>query len=186
MMTNPVRRTLTAALLAVAASVALAPVSAAGTSFIWKATKGPSAIYLVGSVHLLTKDYYPLNPVLDTAYKDSDLLIEEIDLGEMLATENQMNMLMKGMLPAGQTLDKIVSPATMAEVNKRLEGLGLPVEPLKRLKPWLLSLTLLGLEWQKAGFEAGLGLDQQFYDRPKADAEGVQALETIAFQISRF
>ena len=35
-----------------------------------------------GSVHLLTKDYYPLSPALDTAFKDSDLLVEEVDLGE--------------------------------------------------------------------------------------------------------
>jgi uncharacterized protein YbaP (TraB family) len=95
-------------------------------------------------------------------------------------------MLTKGLLPAGQTLDKVVSPPTFALVSKRLEELGLPVEPLKRLKPWLLSLTLLGLEWQKAGFEAELGLDQHFYERAKSDAKTVQALETIAFQLSRF
>ena len=183
-MTLPVRRTFAAA-LALSVAVALVP-AAAGNNFLWKASKGQATVYLVGSVHLLTKDYYPLNPALDAAYKDSDLLVEEIDLGEMMATENQMNMLMTGMLPAGQTLDKVVSPATMAQVNKRLEGLGLPVEPMKRLKPWLLSLTLLGLEWQKAGFDAGLGLDQHFYERAKADAKGVQALETIAFQLSRF
>jgi uncharacterized protein YbaP (TraB family) len=181
-----VGKTLAAALLAVSFAISLAPTSAAGNNFLWKASKGRGTIYLVGSVHLLTKDYYPLNPALDSAYKDSDLLVEEIDLGEMMATENQMNMLTKGMLPAGQTLDKVVSPATFALVNTRLEGLGLPVEPLTRLKPWLLSLTLLGLEWQKAGFEAELGLDQHFYERAKSDAKTVQALETIAFQLSRF
>ena len=30
-----------------------------------------------------------------------------------------------------------------------------PIEPLKRFKPWMLALTLLSLEWQKAGFDAG-------------------------------
>jgi hypothetical protein len=176
------------AVLAVA--IALAAVSAsvetAGKNFLWKATKGTGSLYLVGSVHLLTKDYYPLNPALDAAFKDSALLVEEIDLGEMMATENQMQMLMAGMLPSGQTLDKVVTPATMAAVMKRVEALGLPIEPLKRFKPWLLSLTLLGMEWQKAGFEAELGLDKHFYDRARADKKPVQGLETVAFQISRF
>jgi len=154
--------------------------SAAGTNFLWKATKGSSTLYLVGSVHLLTKDYYPLDPALETAFKDSSLLVEEVDFGEMMATENQLSMLMEGMLPSGQTLDKVLSPATFAAVSKRMETLGLPVEPLKRLKPWLLAITLLGMEWQKAGFEAELGLDKHFYDRAKADGKAVQGLETVA------
>jgi uncharacterized protein YbaP (TraB family) len=137
-------------------------------------------------VHLLTKDFYPLHPALDAAFKDSDLLVEEVDIGEMMATENQLGMLMEGMLPSGQTLDKVLSPSTFAAVSKRMDGLGLPVEPLKRLKPWLLAITLLGMEWQKAGFEAELGLDKHFYDRARAERKSVQGLETVAFQISRF
>jgi hypothetical protein len=162
------------------------PVETADRNFLWKATRGNGSLYLVGSVHLLTRDYYPLDPALDAAYQASELLVEEIDLGEMMATENQMQMLMTGMLPSGQTLDKVLTRATMDAVAKRLDALGMPVEPLKRFKPWLLALTLLGIEWQKLGFETELGLDKHFYDRARADKKPVQGLETVAFQISRF
>jgi uncharacterized protein len=171
---------------ALAISIASVSIESAANNFLWKATKGPGSLYLMGSVHLLTKDYYPLSPALDRAFKDSDLLVEEVDMGEMVATENQLQMVMTGMLPAGQSLDTVVSSATLAAVNKRLDTLGMPIEPLKRLKPWLLSLTLLGLEWQKAGFEADLGLDKHFYDQARSDAKQVQGLETVAFQVSRF
>ena len=186
-MTHRLRTCVAATLtLAVVVAVLSTGARAAGTNFLWKATRGSSTLYLVGSVHLLTKDYYPLDPALDAAFSDSDLLVEEVDIGEMMATENQFNMLMEGMLPSGQTLDKVLSPSTFAAVSKRIDGLGLPVEPLKRLKPWLLAITLLGMEWQKAGFEAELGLDRHFYDRAKAQKKAVQGLETVAFQISRF
>jgi len=141
--------------------------------------------YIVDPV-LVAKDYYPLNPILESAFKESDRLVEEVDLGEMMATENQLNMLMEGMLPSGQSLENVVSKATFDMVSKRLEGLGLPVEPLKRMKPWLLAITLLGMEWQKAGFEAELGLDKHFYDLAKEAGKPVEGLETIAFQISQF
>jgi len=49
-----------------------------------------------------------------------------------------------------------------------------------------LALTLLGMEWQGAGFDPNLGLDKHFYDRARADGKTVQGLETVAFQISRF
>ena len=172
--------------VALAISIASARIESAPNNFLWKATKGQGSLYLVGSVHLLTKDYYPLSPALDRAFKDSDLLVEEVDMGEMIATENQLQMLMTGMLPAGQSLDTVVSPATLTAVNKRLGSLGIPIEPLKRLKPWFLSLTLLALEWQKAGFEPDLGLDKHFYDQARSDAKTVQGLETVAFQISFF
>jgi uncharacterized protein YbaP (TraB family) len=174
------------ALPALALLLALEPASAQTRNFLWKASRGQSVVYLVGSVHLLSKDYYPLSPALDAAFKECDLLVEELDLGEMEAVESQMKILARGMLPAGQSLDQVVSPATFALVAERVKGLGLPVEPLKRFKPWALSLTLLGLEWQAAGFDAALGLDKHFYDRAVADRKQVQGLETIDFQISRF
>src|SRR5436309_5593324 len=164
----------------------LTPSAAASRDFVWKVTGKQSAIYLVSSVHMLTRDYYPLSPALEAAFKDSDLLLEEVDLAEMQAPEAQLQMLMRGMLPADQSLDKVVSAATFAQVSKRVGDLGLPIEPLKRFKPWALALTLLGLEWQKAGFDPDLGLDKHFYTRAQADGKTVQGLETIEYQISRF
>ena len=105
---------------------------------------------------------------------------------EMLAANSQMEMLTRGMLPAGQTLDKLISPDTMNAVVKKFNDLAMPIEPMKQFKPWLLSLTLRGLEWQKAGFDASLGLDKHFYDIAVGQGKGVQGLETFAFQISQF
>lgn len=171
---------------AIVTAYALAPLQAQNRDFIWKASRGQSVVYLVGSVHLLSKDYYPLSPALDKAFKETDLLVEELHLGQMAQVESQMTILMRGMLPSGQTLDKVVTPTTFALVSERVKSLGLPIEPLSRFKPWALALTLLGLEWQAAGFDADLGLDKHFYDQAVAAGKEVQGLETIEFQISRF
>jgi hypothetical protein len=168
------------------ALIVVAPLHAAATSFLWKATGRQNTIYLVGSVHLLTKNYYPLSPALEAAFKDSDLLVEEADLGEMLSPDSQLALLTRGMLPPSQSLDRVVSPSTYALVNRRVTDLGMPMEPLKQFKPWALALMLMGLEWQKAGFDAELGLDKHFYDRAKEAGKGVQGLETADYQISRF
>lgn len=172
------------------ASVALAIVgqatAASARDFLWKVSGKTGVIYLVGSVHLLTKDFYPLSPTLEQAYGKSDLLVEEADLGELLSPQSQMMMLTRSMMPSSQSLDTVVSPKTFALVSKRAGELGLPVEPLKRFKPWALALMLASLEWQKAGFDAELGLDRHFYDRAKKDGKALQGLETTEYQISRF
>jgi uncharacterized protein YbaP (TraB family) len=135
---------------------------------------------------MLAAQYYPLSAPLEGAFKDSDLLVEEVDLDQMLQPSTQLLMLKRGMLPADRSLDAVVSPATFELVQKRVAGLGLPIEPLKRFKPWSLALTLLAAEWQKAGFDAELGLDRHFYERARAENKPVQGLETLEFQISRF
>jgi len=152
----------------------------------WKVSRGSQTVYIVGSLHLLSKDYYPLPPALETVYKDTDLLVEEADLGEMFSLDGQMSLLSRGTLPEGQSLDKVLSRQTYADVSRRLETIGMPVEALARLKPWAIALMLLGLEWQRAGFDPNLGLDKHFYDRAQADGKAVQGLETAEFQISRF
>jgi uncharacterized protein len=165
----------------------LGHVDAATRNFLWKASgKQGGVVYLVGSVHMLTKDYYPLSPALDSAFKDSDLLVEEADLAEMLSAGAQLQMLTRGMLPSSQSLDKVVSASTFALLSKRVGGLGLPVEALLRFKPWMLAMTLEALEWQKAGFDPELGLDKHFYDRAQTDGKAVQGLETLDYQVSRF
>lgn len=181
------RRALGLVAVAVVVAAGIARAAVAAPSFGWKATDAQHhVVYLVGSVHMLSKDFYPLDPALEAAFTDSDLLVEEADLGEMFAPQAQLQMLTRGMLTNGRTLEQVLSPATYALVSRRCAELGLPIAPLSVFKPWMVALTLLGLEWQKAGFDPQLGLDKHFYDLAKSASKSVQGLETTEFQIEQF
>src|SRR5580765_8303947 len=160
--------------------------TAQAKTFAWKATGKGGTIYLMGSIHVMSESFYPLNPALEAAFKDSDLLVEEVDLAEMLDPMAQMAMLTRGMLPSGQSLDKLLSPATLALVKKATADMGGDSGPLMRFKPWMLAIALQGMELMKAGFDPALGLDQHFYEQAKDGGKAVQGLETVEFQISRF
>jgi uncharacterized protein len=160
--------------------------AAQARNFGWKVTSPQGAVYLIGSVHLLTRDFYPLNPALEKAYQDSDLLVEEVDIAEMSGAGSQLSMLTRGMQPSSKPLDTVLSASTMALLSKKAQEVGLPIEALKQFKPWMIALTIEAMEWQKAGFDPDLGLDKHFYNQAKADGKAIQALETIDYQISRF
>jgi uncharacterized protein YbaP (TraB family) len=179
-------RNRTAALFVLLATCVIAPHAAAAKSFMWKASKGQGAVYLVGSVHALSQDFYPLAPALEDGFKDSDLLVEEVDLAQMMDPSAQMQIMTRGLLKPDQSLDKILSPSTMALVNKAGSDLGPAMEVLKKFKPWMLAIALQGLELQKAGFDPQLGLDKHFYDEAQAGGKSVQGLETVDYQLSRF
>jgi uncharacterized protein len=160
--------------------------AAAAKNFLWRVAGRQGAIYLVGSVHLLTKDFYPLNAALETAYKDSDLLVEEVDIGDMSGTGSQFALLQRGMMPSSRSLDQVLSASTLALLTRKAADLGMPIEALRQFKPWMIALTIEASEWQKAGFDPSLGLDKHFYDQAKTDNKTVQGLETVDYQIARF
>lgn len=160
--------------------------SAQGKHFLWKVEgPGASVAYLLGSLHVLTPEFYPLAAEIDMAFAASKTLVEEVDFDEMNDPAQMMNALGKAMLTDGRTLDQIVAPATFAEVSKRAEKAGLPMMAIQRMKPWLVAITLMGPTLQAAGFKAELGVDKHFFDRAKEAGLKRQALETLAYQIDR-
>jgi len=154
--------------------------------FLWKVedAKGQTA-YLLGSLHVLTPDAYPLAPAIDKAFGESRTLVEEVDLDEMSDPMQMMAALSKAMLTSG-TLEELVSPETFAAVKKRAEAYGMPMAAIQKMKPWLVAITLMAPALQAAGFRPDLGIDQHFFNRAKEKGLPRQALETMGYQLDRF
>jgi uncharacterized protein YbaP (TraB family) len=177
---------LVAGLLAAGALAhAQSPAPAAGTSrgLIWLVEKAGRTGWLVGSLHLLTADAYPLPATLDAAFEKADVLVEEANPEELKAPAAAMQLVAKAMYPPGTTLQSQVSSETFDKIARRAEKNGLPVERLQAFKPWMVALTLVGLELQRGGFDPGLGLDQHFLSRAPASGKSVRTLETALEQI---
>lgn len=175
--------------LAVALVILLAPGARAqtGNSFMWKVEADGGAIaYLLGSLHVLTPEWYPLSETIDKAFAESKVLVEEIDLDETSNPAGMMSALMKAMLTDGKTLDTVIAPEVYAEVRRRAEQVGMPMMAIQRMKPWLVAITLMAPTLQAAGFKPELGVDRHFYDRAVVLGMKRQALETLEYQLDRF
>ena len=172
-----------------ASSSSLTPVFAqkTGNQFMWK-VEGPggSSAYLLGSLHVLTADFYPLSATINKAFAESKTLVEEVDIDETSDPTVMMAALAKAMLTDGRTLDQVIAPELFAEVKTRAEKAGLPMMAIQRMKPWLVAITLMAPTLQAAGFKPELGIDRHFFDRAKDSGMKRQALETMAFQLDRF
>ena len=180
-------RTILAAVVAAVLATGVAAAQDVKKHFLWKVEgPGASVAYLLGSLHLLTPEFYPLSADINKAFAASRTLVEELDLDEMNDPAQMMSAISKAMLADGRTLDQVVAPSTFAEVSKRAEKAGLPMIALQRMKPWLVAITLMGPTLQAAGFTAELGIDKHFFDRAKEAGLKRQALETLAYQLDRF
>jgi uncharacterized protein len=111
------------------------------------------------------------------------VLVEEANPEELKTPTAAMQLVAKAMYPPGTTLQSQVSKDTFDKIATRAEKIGLPIERLQAFKPWMVALTLVGLELQKGGFDPGLGLDQHFLSRAPAAGKKVLTLETALEQI---
>ena len=157
-----------------------------GHSFLWKVQSGANVMYLAGSVHALTADAYPLNPVYQRAFDASSVLVEEIDLAEADPLAGGLGLLAKGMYTDGRTFSSAVSRETAALVAEKLKGTPLALELIQPMKPWMVTLMLEALGAQSAGLDPELGLDKHFYNLASDGRKQVIGLETVQYQIDRF
>jgi hypothetical protein len=151
---------------------------------MWKAEKGGAAVYLLGSVHALKQDVYPLPPVIEGAFERSDTVVFEIDLDELAS--DAVTMLEAGRLPDGQTLEEVVGTDLWSAFSERMNASGMPSGMFQFMKPWMAALTLTAFELEKAGYSPESGVDRYFWTRAGEAGKTRKALETTEFQIGLF
>lgn len=166
------------------APAAVSPAS--GRHFVWRVAKDGRAIaWLVGSVHVLRSDAYPLPPVFGKAFDETVTLVEEVDLGAAADPAVILPTAAKAVLGNGQTLSALLDRETYERVQASATASGIPMLLLDRMQPWLVAMTLAVPALRRAGFDPALGLDQHFYERAKAAKRPIRGLETVAYQLDR-
>ncbi len=165
---------------------ALAQAGAQEKDFLWSVKSGTATIYLLGSVHLLKSDSYPLDNNIEAAYRDCKTVVFETDVGGMATPAVQEQMMAMALYPEGQTLKQSISPQTYRKLEEKVTEVGLPMAQLNHLRPWMCALTLVLLELQKMGFDPSYGIDHYFYTKALQDKKETIYLEPVEYQLSLF
>jgi uncharacterized protein YbaP (TraB family) len=154
--------------------------------FLWSLKTDKATIYLLGSVHLLKSDSYPIDKNIEAAYRNSKKVVFETDIGGMNAPAVREKMTVHALYPEGQTLQKNISLKTYRLLEKKVIEVGLSMDQLNRLRPWMCALTLVLLELQKMGFDPNYGIDRYFFNKAQQDKKEKVFLESIDYQINLF
>jgi len=176
---------LTALILAVSTfAFSQAPADDVDKTFMWKAESEGTTVYLVGSIHALREDAYPLPQPIESAFDEVEVVVFEIDVDDM--TQAAIEMMAAGTLEEGRTLEEVVGPETWFELKVHAGPLGLDPAFFSGMKPWMAALTLAAFELTKHGYLATAGLDTYFSQKADESGKDRLALETAAFQVSLF
>ncbi len=184
------RLTVFLAMLLVAAGGAGAAQEApapSGRAMLWK-VQGPAgeSAYLLGSIHLLRDRAYQNRPSFRRAFEETEALALEVDMGEMAGPRAQRLFAEMGTFSSGAGLRKSLPPEVYARVEGQAKALGLPMEILEPMRPWLCSLTLTSVKLLALGFDPENGVDLHFYRRAIESERPLHALETVEYQVGLF
>ena len=152
-------------------------------SFLWQLQSGKGNIYILGSIHFLKRENYPLNPTIEKAFDSTKKLVLEIDLKSADSGTVQRLTLEKGLHRDGKTLQENISAETYSLAAKRAQELGIDIGALSPLKPWVVALTMTSLQLQRLGFDPNSGVDRYLAGRATKAGKPMAGLETAAFQI---
>ncbi len=170
--------------LVLLAFVALAShLNAQEKSFLWKVKSDKGAIYILGSIHYLRPQNYPLKKSIQEAFENSRTLVLEIDPQRGTLERAQQAMLEKALYRDGTSLQQNISPETYQLAEQRARELGIDLLQMSRLKPWFVAFSLTSVKLQKMGFDPNFGLDRVLADQAKSGGKAIRGLETLEFQI---
>ncbi len=149
---------------------------------LWRVSNGTNALFIGGTVHVLSKTDYPLPAAFDAAYKESSKLVFETDIG---ASENPafaQTMLQRMMFTDEKNLKGVLRSDVYAQLEKFGAARGVPMAMLEKMRPVMAIMTLTFMELQRLGM-ADTGVDSYFYQRAQTDKKMLGYLESNEQQL---
>lgn len=150
--------------------------------FLWKVVDGDTVVYLQGTVHIGTEEFYPFNEKIEKAYAESDVVVPEIDMDNIDEDDIEGLNEMLGTYQDGTTLADHIPEALYTRVSTEFSELGIPMEMIDQFKPWIVANTIQQMMGMQLGYF--YGVDEYFLSRAAEDGKEIIALETVEEQLS--
>ncbi len=156
--------------------------------FFWKATRGKEIVFLLGTIHLATANFYPLAAEIDDSFDQSKYLVVEVAIDRHSPDRKVVEQLVRdsGTYKSPDRLTKHLSPETRKILDEYLTWAGETIELYEEYKPWYV-MQLIAASAPRRGeslkIKGGLGLDRYFLKRASYAGTKVSELESLESQL---
>ncbi|NER82987.1 MAG: TraB/GumN family protein [Leptolyngbya sp. SIO1D8] len=154
-------------------------------NFLWLIETPTNRVYLLGSIHLLSEEDYPLSQPIQDAFEDAENVVFEIDLG--VPEKEVADVLLDRALPDNEDelLQTALDPETYALVEELSVEFDLPLTFFDDFEPWFFSMNLevARLLDSGLGLSPKYGIDNYLFQQAIDSDKEIIALETFTEQI---
>lgn len=150
---------------------------------LWQVAGQQNSVFLLGSIHLLREQDYPLPSAIDSAYAAADVLIMEVDMDDIDPLATQAAFTRYGMSHDGTTLRDLMGETLYDEALSAAEAIDIPLDMLSKTEPWYAAMTVEMMMLNRIGFNPALGIEMHMVQKAARDGKRVDGLETIDEQL---
>jgi uncharacterized protein len=156
------------------AAPAYAQDSAWQKTFLWQVQKGDNKLFLLGSLSVGKRAFYPMPPAVAQALRESDVVIFEADSTDNEASQRALKL---GIYDAGDSLDKHLPRDLYEELFTLALNYDIVEDQLRSMRPWMLYFQIVYKEFGNAGYQSDYSTDMVVYALAKSLDKEVGAME---------
>ncbi|MEO5933525.1 MAG: TraB/GumN family protein [Duganella sp.] len=151
---------------------------------LFKVRSGEHALYLFGTIHVGSKDFYPLEPRVAGVLRQAPVLALEID---PLGDPQKLALAVRkfGLVGPGAAASAL-SPEWRRRLDRLLKQYKIEPQTVAAMKPWLLASVLTVSEFASQGYDAEQAVDAHLARQAHERGQKVVELESPEGQMGLF
>ena len=158
-----------------------------GAPAMWRLADDDTTIHLFGTVHLLRPGLEWRTGAINQAIEEAGTIVFETDtLSPKAQRAIAKEFVQRGMLSDGRTLKGILNKEEGAVVNTAFESVGVSLQRMNQVEPWMASVNLGVLKMMNDGHDPRAGVESVIATEAKAAGKSVVYLETLSQQTDAF
>ena len=150
---------------------------------MWQIDGMKNSVYLLGSIHLLREEDYPLPSAIYSAYEEAEVLVMELDMDDIDPVAEQALAIELGLIKDGRALRDLMGPTLYADAEELAEALQIPLTILERSEPWFAAITVEMMMLMRIGFDPKQGIESHLSGLATGDNKEILGLETTREQL---
>ncbi|HEY5347735.1 MAG TPA: TraB/GumN family protein [Rhizomicrobium sp.] len=151
---------------------------------LWHVKGKLGDVYLFGSIHALPTTLQWHTPRIDRAIARADVFVFEVSNEAPSLQHAAALVAAHGLLPPGQSLRALLTPAARADYDADIASVGLTPEWMDNKRPWLASLFLTVAQMKQEHYQPEAGVDRAMMAAARAAGKPMRYFETIDQQFA--
>ncbi|MCF2858894.1 TraB/GumN family protein [Pseudoalteromonas sp. SMS1] len=153
---------------------------------LWSVEKNGVTSYIFGTVHVGDKSMEGLPKFIKNAIHQSKYTVVELDINALSPLDMQRKVAHFIASSQNIPLQEALSPSVYKQLQAYFTKRGINIDLFRGQPVWMVMLTMIQLEYQKAGYSDEFGIDKQVIAYAKQLNKPIKALETFEQQLSMF
>ena len=150
---------------------------------LWQLNGEQNRIYMLGSIHLLREQDYPIPSRLYEAYEDAEALIMELDMDDLDPVEGQVLTNELGLIQDDRTLSDLMGADLYREAETLAAAAQIPITLLAKSEPWYAAMNVEIMLLMRMGFNPQFGIETHFQGMASNDGKEILGFETMRQQL---